>query len=609
MGIRGRLIALSIGVAVPLMLVGLVTLAGLWRESREQLNISVEKQAQLAAVAYERWVEGQRQPLTTLAAYAATSGERGEEIQTDLARIVGTRTNWVDLRVLDSQGRVVAVHPENAAPLARDLVEELFAEMERRKAWTSIRDRASDAAQPVLLVSAPAEGGGAIVARLDGAALFELFKDIQLSEGGVIAVFDARDRLLYRNLTTAPDIAVDVSYTPLFSALNERRTAVIESVSPFDKIERVYGLAHAGATDHVVMVGTPSAALREPARRQLTRYAAFSGLALLSAIVAAVLIARGIVRPVRSLGLVAKEFGEGNLSARAKAGGGDEIGRLADTFNLMAEQSEERESRLAELDRLKSEFVSSVSHELRTPLTTIKTLTRLLLHGGQTEDERREYLETIAVECDRQIDLVLNLLDLSRIEAGKSHLTRSRVDAGEVVRACVLMERHAAQTRGHQLSAEVSENLPHATADRTALRRVLCGLIENAIKYTPDGGKITLRAEGSDEEISIHVIDTGRGIASEDVPQVFEKFFRGSAPDSSIQEENGDEASNDEENDFVEPPGVGLGLYIAQKITNQMGGRITVRSELGRGSVFTVHIPAWREEISDAESNKGETYG
>ncbi len=600
MGIRGRLIALSIGVAVPLVLVGLAALGGLWRESREQLDLSVEKQAQLAAVAFERWVDGQRQPLTTLAAYAASRGERPSEVREDLERVVGTRPNWIDLRVLDAAQKPLAVHPETAAPLAPELVAELFEETERREGWTAMRDWSSEADHPVLLIGVPLGGGGAVVARVDGAALRELFKDIRLSSGGVIAVFDARDRLLYRSATAAPNVGVDVSFTPLFAALKERRTAVVESVSPYDGVERVYGLAHAGATDHVVMVGTPSAALHAPARRQLTWYAALSGLALLSALVAAVILARGIVRPVSSLGEAARAFGSGDLAARAPAAGGGEIERLAETFNVMAAQSEERESRLAELDRLKSEFVSSVSHELRTPLTTIKTLTRLLLRGVQDEGERREYLETISVECDRQIDLVLNLLDLSRIEAGKFSFSPKRVDAGEVLSACVAMERHAAESRGHELLAVVPEDLPPARADRTALRRVLCSLIENAIKYTADGGSITLKAEDAGGEVLIHVSDSGRGIAPEDVPHVFEKFYRGRAPEASNGDGHGSEVLIDTAEDFAEAPGVGLGLYIAQKVTGQMGGSITVESVPGRGSTFTVRLSAWRDGLEDA---------
>src|SRR5678816_283059 len=151
-----------------------------------------------------------------------------------------------------------------------------------------------------------------------------------------------------------------------------------DSTSPYDGVERVYGLAVVGSTDCVVATGVPSATLYRPARKQITRYLVFSLLALLCAMSAAILIARGIARPVVRLRDAAKEFGSGDLTRRAKVEGHGELEELGTAFDEMAEKIETRTLRLTELDRLKSEFVGGVSHELRTPLTTIKTLT--LIH-------------------------------------------------------------------------------------------------------------------------------------------------------------------------------------------------------------------------------------
>ncbi len=315
-------------------------------------------------------------------------------------------------------------------------------------------------------------------------------------------------------------------------------------------------------------------------------------LALGCAVVAARLIEHGIVRPIQRLRGAAQALGAGDLAARAPVAGPREISELGAAFNQMAARIEEREERLTELDRLKSEFVSSVSHELRTPLTTIKTLTRVLQRGGQTEAERDEYLETIATECDRQIDLVLNLLDLSRIESGAYKVSRTRVNPAEVVAACVISERHAAATRAQNLQAELAAGLPAVLTDARALRRVLCSLVENAIKYTPDGGRITVAARAVGGEVAVSVTDTGCGIVPEDLPHVFEKFYRGHPASTPTP-------PPDEHPQRGEAPGAGLGLYLARSIVNQLGGRITVESRAGCGTVFKVYLPVWHDDYTE----------
>jgi signal transduction histidine kinase len=236
---------------------------------------------------------------------------------------------------------------------------------------------------------------------------------------------------------------------------------------------------------------------------------------------------------------------------------------------------------------VKDEFLAAVSHELRTPLTTIKTLTRVMQRRDPGEAERREYLEDIASECDRQIDLVHNLLDLSRIRAGGVQIKPQRVDAGEVVRACEKIERAEAEEHGHQLRVELPPELPFVRADHSALRRALCTIAENSIKYTPDGGSITIRADSDGGSVVIEVEDTGRGIRDEDLPHIFDKFYRGHAKGDGAQglSENGQEV-----------PGIGLGLHLARALVEGMNGSIEVRSRAGAGSTFRLRLPVWSGE-------------
>ncbi len=599
MGIRGRLLTLVLGVAIPLSLVGLTSLWWMWTTSRRQLDDSVEQRAELAAVAFERWVDAQQRPLTTIAGYATERRVLSPALAENL-RFTSSQLNSIDLHVLDLNGGTEVAEPPDAMSLPPALVGDLFIEIRRRRLWAVITDWGTGGAErPMLAIGAPVNNGGAVVARVDGAAIRELFRDIELSDGAVLAVFDPRGRILFRSATSQVPIDADARSAPLLAALDNRSKAVIEVASPYDGVRRVYGMARAGTSECVVLIGVPSERLHAPARRQLTRYALFSLLALLCAVVAALILARRIANPLRRVKDAAQRLGAGDLAARAPITGTSEIAELGTAFNQMAAHIEEREIRLTELDRLKSEFVSNVSHELRTPLTTIKTLTRVMLRDGQNEAERRGYLETIAAECDRQIDLVLNLFDLSRIEAGTFKIFTARVDVAEVARACFMSQRQSAEARGLDLRLDLPAELPAVMADYGGLRRVLCGLVDNAIKYTPDGGRITVWARVENDEVAISVTDTGCGISQEDMPHIYEKFYR-----SHTVAMSGSDKTSDNASDCADVAGVGLGLYLARNIVEQMGGRISVESQVGNGSTFTVFLHVSGDEMDDNEMSE-----
>ena len=319
MGIRGRLLLLTVGVAVPLALVGVVALRGTWDASRRQLDDSIRQQAELAAVAFERWADAQRQPLTTLSAMIE---ERGREVPPafadNLRFIVATRPHWIDLHTFGPAGEVLAAHPAGREPPPAALIEHLLSETRRRNDWMVVTDRTTSEERPVFAFAAPARGGGAVVARVDGAAVSEIFRDIRLPERAVIAIFDAENRLLYRRPATEAAVDPTADSSPLFAAFGEQRVGVVEVESPYDGIHRVYGLARAGATDCVAVVGVPSAVLYEPARRQQNRYLLFSLLALGCAVVAALFVERGLVRPVMRLREAARPRGGRPRGARAR---------------------------------------------------------------------------------------------------------------------------------------------------------------------------------------------------------------------------------------------------------------------------------------------------
>ncbi|MFH1024370.1 MAG: ATP-binding protein [Planctomycetota bacterium] len=226
--------------------------------------------------------------------------------------------------------------------------------------------------------------------------------------------------------------------------------------------------------------------------------------------------------------------------------------------------------RLRKIDRLKSEFVSNVSHELRTPLTSIKAYTDVLL--GMAKDEtQKKFLGVIDSESDRLLALIEDLLNISRIESGKIHLEAEPVDPRALVDGIMGMSK--VQSRKHNLVVDMPETLPEVPMDRKKMTEVLINLVSNAIKYSPKGGQVRIRVRVEEGNLRFDVSDSGIGIGKEDLPKLFQKFSR---VDSSLTAEIG---------------GTGLGLSIVKAIVEAHGGLVTVDSEPGRGSTFTVRLP------------------
>lgn len=601
LGIRGKLLLLAIGIAVPLVVVGALDLRNMWKLSRAQMDDSIKQQVDLASIALERWLDDQKSALEAIAASAGVNDPRSPVIRENLESVLQTRRFWMDLRITNAGGTTTVSQPARKELLPSALADHLVSEMQERNSWAVVTDRTLDEARPIVVIAAPIEKGGAVIARIDGMAVNELFDSIKLSQQVIISVLDSDGRILYRRRGSEAPTEEDVSWAPLSAALDEKRTNVVELTSPIDGIKRVYGIAHVRDTGLIAMIGIPSSTLYEPARSRVTRYALVGLLALLLAIAAALAIERSIVLPIRRLRSTAHQLGAGDLSARAPVTDVAEIGDLATAFNSMADRIEEREERLTELDQLKSDFVSSVSHELKTPLTTIKILAHLLQRGALRDEERLDYSKTIAAECDRQIDFVGNLLDLSRIESGAYIIRQSPVDVGELIASSIEVERHRAESLGLLLSTNIPSQLPPAQGDFEGLRRVIRELIDNAMKYTPGGGRVVVSADAVEGMVAITVEDSGQGISDVDLPFVFDKFYRARSP-----------ATESVDNEFesgTAAPGVGLGLYLAQHVVNQLEGKIVVESAPGRGTIFTILLPqstaddkTKTDEVTNAEA-------
>jgi signal transduction histidine kinase len=247
-------------------------------------------------------------------------------------------------------------------------------------------------------------------------------------------------------------------------------------------------------------------------------------------------------------------------------------------------------TRDAEINRLKSEFVSNVSHELRTPMAAIKGFLGVVLEDEASLDAetRRKFLGIARHETDRLSRLIDDLLDISRIESGRARRHVSSFPLAELLRDAVLMARPEAEAARLELVLDVPPVRWRLVADRDQVSQVLHNLLGNAVKFTPPEGKVHLWAEAAGGELRLRVADTGRGIVADDLPRIFDKFYRCRAAG-------------------VGPVGTGLGLAIAKELVEAHGGHIDVESRLGEGSVFTVCLPWTGDENSSGdESSSGD---
>ncbi|MDQ3322549.1 MAG: ATP-binding protein [Acidobacteriota bacterium] len=573
---------------------GFFNLWGFWQASRKQLDESLEQQAKLAARAFEQRLLAYRQTMETIS-ILANSDENSFTLQDYLDSIVKTRPQWLDVQIVNRNGEVVLSQTNKNLNLQADSIKGIKDEAERENTFVISTEQSVDQKLRLLSLALPIARGNFVVARIDGVKASEVFEKLDLPEDNIIAVFDKNNRLLYRSRVSPEQMSLDVGETELFTALKEKREGTIEVESPYDKIRRVYGLARVETANSTVVVAVPSAKLYEPARRQFTRQILFSLPIAALAILAAFLIARSIARPMRLLTGAARRFGAGDLTARVAVMQSGSIRELELTFNQMAEEIADREEKLKTLDNMKSEFVSNVSHELRTPLTTIKTFVRVLQSDKISAADREEFLETIAVECDRQIDFVQNLLDLSRIESGAYKISLAEIDVVKVLWEAIETQQHAAVSRRLNLKFnQPGGDLPIVSTDAGALRQIVSSLIENAMKYTPEAGEITISASREADRIAVEIADNGCGIAAEDLPRIFEKFYRGRPLEAQNSSDAGGEFSDESEcSGFNESAGVGLGLYLVHNLVEQIGGEITVESPVGgkeRGSKFTIWL-------------------
>ena len=277
------------------------------------------------------------------------------------------------------------------------------------------------------------------------------------------------------------------------------------------------------------------------------------------------LLSRRTLAPLQGLGATARRLGNGDLSQRAETSGPTEIRELAHSFNVMAEGLEEAE-------RQRRNLTADVAHELRTPLSNIQGYLEAMRDG--LVEPNAESIDTIHGQAVHLSKLVEDLRLLAQVEAGALQLHQAPVNLEDLLHSCVEAVRPRAEAEGVRLDLEFHGALRDTRLDPTRISQVVDNLLDNAIYHTPDGGTVAVHARMSDGAVEVAVSDTGAGISQEDLPRLFDRFYR---TDPSRDRSTG---------------GAGLGLTIVRRLVEAHGGTIEAESEMGVGSRFTVRLPA-----------------
>ena len=273
-----------------------------------------------------------------------------------------------------------------------------------------------------------------------------------------------------------------------------------------------------------------------------------------------------MIRPLRSMSAAVKRFGGGDFSVRVPVASDDEIGHLALAFNEMANS-------LSNSEGMRRSFIANVSHELKTPMTTIAGFIDGILDGTIPEDQQKKYLKIVSDEVKRLSRLVKSMLDLSRIDSGEMVLHPTCFDLSKTIFTTLLTFEKSIEDRNIEIRGMDSLGQQMVYGDQDLLHQVVYNLIENAVKFTNEGGYISFQVTDSIDRTCITIENSGPGIEPEELPMIFDRFYK--TDKSRSRDKNG----------------MGLGLYIVKTVIKLHGGDITVASKQGEFSRFVFYIP------------------
>jgi signal transduction histidine kinase len=409
------------------------------------------------------------------------------------------------------------------------------------------------------------------------------------SESELLSTFAGNDHLNEHTTPQAED-------RPMYYYGAIRATANCRDCHPRNAQEKeAYPDLKEGSLMAMIRVGVPTDSIEKAVHWNRALLITFALLTALGAMAGSYGIVRYvIVKPVKHLKEVSDAISAGELNVRSEIQTGDEFEDLSHAFNRMLRNLVSMQDRwrkvnadldrkvdelaqanmaLYESNRLKSDFLATISHELRTPLNSILGFSEVLLSSDQLSEKQHRWVSNVRTSGEQLLNLINDILDLAKIEAGKMQVRVEEFSIHDVCEGLMTMFRPMAEKKNIDLRGQVDPAVPLLRQDVTKLQQILSNLLSNAIKFTPEGGRVLLKAEGDLGHVVLTVTDTGVGIAPEEQDLVFEKFRQSGNPLTR------------------EHAGTGLGLSIVRELSKLLGGEVLLKSELGRGSTFTVRLP------------------
>lgn len=300
---------------------------------------------------------------------------------------------------------------------------------------------------------------------------------------------------------------------------------------------------------------------------------------MIASFVAVYFISEKIVSPIRQMSVATKRFSAGEFDTKIPVEGSDEIAELATAFNSMADS-------LANLEYMRSSFLANVAHDLRTPMTSISGFIDGILSGAIPQEQQSYYLGVIGQEIRRLSRLVSNLLDISRMEAGNRKFEKTPFDICETARIILLTFEAKIDAKKLNVEFDAPEDRLYVYSDKDAVYQVLYNLCDNAVKFSRDGGLYRITIKEAGDKVSVSVFDEGIGISKEDLPNVFDRFYKS------------------DKSRGLDRTGVGLGLYIVKTIMDNLGEQITVDSVQGEYCNFTLTLTKYTGKLPSTQEQR-----